>query len=306
MRRFGNRYHREWLGRLFAIALLMLLVQACGPAEAPLMWKAEHNGKTMYLFGTIHVGKSDMYPLHPVIEDAFKQATHIGVEVDVHNFQKAEDARKTAAQMATKSASQPDPKLTTELENKLKKGLEAHGQGALYSQYRYWYLVQYLAGLSGVAKGSESLAAEHGVEMHLLGKRDPSQKVVELETPQRQFRVFVELAQADPANYWKIFMEPDPKVDDVDMIFSLWMTGNEASFASSFLAPASTAKYKLYYEKLLFERNHEMVTKIEGYIKQDARYFVAVGAGHFLGEQGITALLRKKGWKLELVSGSEK
>jgi uncharacterized protein YbaP (TraB family) len=57
------------------------------------------------------------------------------------------------------------------------------------------------------------------------------------------------------------------------------------------------------YEQLIVERNAMMVNGIDSLIRQDGT-FVAVGAGHLSGEQGLIQLLRKKGYKLRKVQAT--
>jgi uncharacterized protein YbaP (TraB family) len=53
------------------------------------------------------------------------------------------------------------------------------------------------------------------------------------------------------------------------------------------------------YEKLLYTRNKNMVSKITEYLQTHETYFVIVGAGHLVGERGIVELLRKRGYLVE-------
>ena len=46
--------------------------------------------------------------------------------------------------------------------------------------------------------------------------------------------------------------------------------------------------------KLLDERNTAMTAKIERFLQTSKSYFVAVGAGHLVGDKGILAQLRRK------------
>ena len=46
--------------------------------------------------------------------------------------------------------------------------------------------------------------------------------------------------------------------------------------------------------KLLDERNTAMAAKIERFLQTPKSYFVAVGAGHLVGDKGILAQLRRK------------
>ena len=51
--------------------------------------------------------------------------------------------------------------------------------------------------------------------------------------------------------------------------------------------------------KLLDDRNTPMTTKIERFLQTPKSYFVAVGAGHLVGDQGILSRLRRKNFRVE-------
>jgi hypothetical protein len=52
-------------------------------------------------------------------------------------------------------------------------------------------------------------------------------------------------------------------------------------------------------EKLIYERNRTMASKIEGFFRTGEIYFVIVGAGHLVGDQGIVEILKGKGYLVE-------
>ena len=51
--------------------------------------------------------------------------------------------------------------------------------------------------------------------------------------------------------------------------------------------------------KLFDDRNTAMTAKIEQFLQTPESYFVAVGAGHLVGEQGILSQLRRKNFTVE-------
>jgi uncharacterized protein YbaP (TraB family) len=51
--------------------------------------------------------------------------------------------------------------------------------------------------------------------------------------------------------------------------------------------------------KLLDDRNTAMTAKIEHFLQTPKSYFVAVGAGHLVGEQGILSQLQRKSFRVE-------
>jgi hypothetical protein len=42
-----------------------------------------------------------------------------------------------------------------------------------------------------------------------------------------------------------------------------------------------------------------MTSKIEGFLAGTGRYFVVVGAGHLVGEEGIISLLERRGFSAQ-------
>ncbi|HLV41085.1 MAG TPA: TraB/GumN family protein [Brumimicrobium sp.] len=63
----------------------------------------------------------------------------------------------------------------------------------------------------------------------------------------------------------------------------------------------STLHYIDLYKDLIVDRNINMVAGIDTIIHQFNSTFIAVGAAHLLGEQGIVPLLKAKGYTIELV-----
>jgi hypothetical protein len=53
------------------------------------------------------------------------------------------------------------------------------------------------------------------------------------------------------------------------------------------------------YKKLILERNKSMASKIEEFLRTKETYFVIVGAGHLVGNQGIIEILKGKGYHVE-------
>lgn len=63
----------------------------------------------------------------------------------------------------------------------------------------------------------------------------------------------------------------------------------------------STLNYINLYKDLIIDRNINMTKGIDTIVHQNRSAFIAVGAAHLLGNQGIVPLLRAKGYTVELV-----
>ncbi len=79
-----------------------------------------------------------------------------------------------------------------------------------------------------------------------------------------------------------------------------WKSGDEDKMEAIIARSANEdSNIASMYEKLLYERNRRMVSKIEGYLRTDQVHFVVVGAGHLVGREGIINLLKNKGYSVE-------
>ena len=60
------------------------------------------------------------------------------------------------------------------------------------------------------------------------------------------------------------------------------------------------ADFKFFEEDFLIKRNHNWVNKIKKQINEETS-FIAVGAAHLYGEEGLVALLRKEGYTVKAI-----
>jgi uncharacterized protein YbaP (TraB family) len=79
-----------------------------------------------------------------------------------------------------------------------------------------------------------------------------------------------------------------------------WTSGDTKAMESILTKSVSEdGRLAFILEKLVYERNRKMVSKIEDYLKEKETYFVMVGAGHLVGDRGIIEILKGKGYLVE-------
>ena len=61
--------------------------------------------------------------------------------------------------------------------------------------------------------------------------------------------------------------------------------------------------YDELLDRLIDQRNYKMAETIQNLVGENSsqRYFFAIGAGHFWGDNGINTLLQEKGYSLEKI-----
>jgi uncharacterized protein YbaP (TraB family) len=55
----------------------------------------------------------------------------------------------------------------------------------------------------------------------------------------------------------------------------------------------------LLYDRLLVNRNRNWLPKLDALLTRPGRAFVVVGAGHLVGPDGLLAMFKAKGYKVE-------
>src|ERR1700721_1683880 len=101
---FPARRIPAWVHRcLLGLALVACAAGAEAPPAAKIfLWEVKSATNSIYVFGSVHVAKPDFYPLPQPVEDAYRQADEVVVEVDIS------DAAKLTNSVALLTYAPPD------------------------------------------------------------------------------------------------------------------------------------------------------------------------------------------------------
>jgi uncharacterized protein len=265
------------------------------------LYRVRHDGKTSYLFGTIHVGKQGFFPLEPEVTQALSQASSLVLELDTRfhePFQRALVKYGTypAGESITDHLS---PQALARLEAALAKaGIALRN----VEGYRPWLVANILVG-SEIEK--HGYHRSNGVEGFLLTAAVQQKKRVrELETADYQLSLFASLDDAQQEQY---LLE---NLDDLDNgkalrksagLIDAWSTADSARIAALAheLTTGDTVSATFMDRTLLRQRNPQMTAHIEAIMRSDEVAFVGIGLLHLVGEDSIPELLRRRGYDVE-------
>ncbi|MCF6193314.1 MAG: TraB/GumN family protein, partial [Kangiellaceae bacterium] len=68
---------------LFILGIILFTTCILANNGKPDLWKVEKNGNVSYLFGSIHLGSKDMYPLSDIVSKAYQRTSDLVVEIDI-------------------------------------------------------------------------------------------------------------------------------------------------------------------------------------------------------------------------------
>ena len=283
-----------------ALALLVLVVPALAamPATAvSYLWEASSLTNRVYLFGTVHAGKRDWYPLPRAVEEAFDESRVLVVEADITNA--AAMARSSKAMMYAWPANL-STHVPAEDYARFKRLLPRYSitEGEVI-QIKPFMAVSLLVFSEWARQG---YLPNYGVDAYLIGKAKAAHKpIVELEGVDSQIRLMDSLTDKENLTLFKgtlDALESGLTDEQVKGMVAAWEAGDPRAM----LEVARRYNEKIpgareFENKFIWSRHGAMLAKIEGYLNQSKdRHFIAVGALHLAGPDGLVEMLRKKGY----------
>ena len=284
-----------------AFTFLLLLIFSFTLEAKSLLYKTSSSTSTVYILGSIHLAKPEIYPLDKVIEQAYNSSDVLVVELDAESPESAMAMQTAMVQLGM----YPNGKsLKTELSSQTYKQLEAYAVKTglplqMLEQMRPWVVILQLSVMEMMRLG---YSPELGIDKHFVdqAKRD-KKSILALETIEEQMALLSRDDKAYQDNLLRYTLESMSEMEPMlNSLSSSWKEGDAKTIENMFLLSMKDDKsLNEIYDALITERNYKMTEKVQGFLKTDKDYFVVVGAGHVIGKEGIVDLLQKRGYKVD-------
>lgn len=280
------------------------------PNGQSIFWKIEKPGiKPSYLLGTMHVTDPRVLRMPAGAQEAANSADVIIVESDeVLDDKKAAIAllAKPELSMFTDGStitSRLTPEQTTELEAGLKKrGLAL----SAVNRMKPWIISSFVAlprcELTRKADGDAFLDKKIAEDAAKAGKR-----VMGLETYAEQLTALNDLPMDFHVRSLIEALQLGDKMSDInETMITLYLKGDIGAIVPMLQAmePQKTSEkdpdYARFEQRIVLDRNKVMATRAAPTLNQ-GNAFMAVGALHLPGDQGLVALLRAQGFSVTAV-----
>jgi uncharacterized protein YbaP (TraB family) len=274
--------------------LLLALLVAAGSAEASsgCVWKVTGpTGGTLYLGGSVHALKSSDYPLPAAYNRAFDSSERIVFEVEPKALEGSGDALIKAGHYPAGDSlkNHVDPRTYDYLRRifALMRIPESK-----YSKYRPWLLVLLLdSPQSGV---SDDLGVDEFLTKRAKANSKPA---FGLESAREHSAVFSGLSDKQSEALLLVSLIPQTGGGDSGSVMAAWRRGDVDALTR--MTHASYADFPAFGNRILSARNQNWMPKIETFLRSGKTYFVVVGAAHLGGGDGLLAMLKGRGYRLE-------
>jgi uncharacterized protein len=289
---------KKTISVIFLIAAFICAGYSFSYAERNFLWRVQSKGNTVYVLGSIHLLKKDVYPLSRAIEGAFEKSNVLAVEADVSDISRL-DLQKLMESAFYPAGDSLDKHVSGETFNLIKDETARAGlpMELVYNQ-KPWFLALTLESVELMKSGYDP---NYGIDKHFLSKAEGRKKISELESLDYQINLLAGLNDEEQELFLLYTLrELKILVQEVDKLVDAWKSGATEKMESTITRSlAEDKRFYAIYDTLIYKRNRNMAQKIEGYLKTNGTYFVVVGAAHLLGDKGIIQLLKDRGYSVE-------
>ena len=284
--------------RLILLALFALAACHSAPVDMkhPALWEVTGpDGVKGFLFGTVHALPDGLAWKTPAIDRAIGQSTTLVLEIIDPSDENA--ARAAFVRLGTTPGQPPlgqrvDPAQREALRAALAKtGLKP----AQFASLEDWAAA---LTLSFALEARDGYVPDNGADRALLaaaGKRP----VVGLETLEGQLGLFDALSAREQRSLLGAIVAESAGDEADKKLVKAWAEGDVATLDRE--AHAGMMADPRLREALLVSRNRRWAEQIDAMLKAGKRPFVAVGAAHVAGIDGLPEMLAARGFTVKRV-----
>jgi len=268
-----------------------------GPFVRGVLWAATHpGGQVSYILGTIHSDDPRVLDLPPAVTAALEKSDTFMMEV----LMTPQAIFKMAQRMMLTGAEDLENVLGTPLFDRAVRAMEAKGLPSMAARKLKPWVVAMMLSIPATQTG-------RFLDLELHRRAVAAGKTVHgLESVDEQMDVFDQLSMEEQVAYLRETLDLLPHMPGMFAgMLSRYLDGDLQGLARIVEASMESSKTMAadqLMERLNDNRNRLMVTRMAPHLRTGGA-FVAVGALHLAGEQGILNLLHQQGYGLAAVDG---
>lgn len=292
---------------LFLLALggVRAETQAQTAPNRGALFKLELGGHTAYLFGTIHVGAADFYPLEPRVMQALQRATVLALEVDPLGDQ-AQIMRAVREHGLYANGRGPaSAELPASYRPRLARLLRRYAiEDDAAARMKPWMLASLLTISEFAAQGYDaSLAVDTWLSQQARARK---LRVVELESVAGQMALFNRMSMAEQALFLQegiTAIEEQEQASQAREIAGAWRNADMAALDALARKAAADRTFsgRFVQTVLLDGRNPGLADGVAALLAREKNSLVAIGVLHLLGTGSVPELLKQRGVAVERI-----
>jgi uncharacterized protein YbaP (TraB family) len=292
--------------RAIYIFLFTIGLFSCAKAQTGhgLCWKVSGNGlkKHCYLYGTMHVSDQRVFLWTDAAKSAFAKSKRVYTELPEDEI--GSPLELLASLILPDSLSLPNILDSVDysmvhqyFSDELSVPLEP------FHRFPPLFVMMMLDPSAGSMAGDED--AENYLDRYIyLEAKKKGKKTDGIETLKEQMSVFTAISVNKQA-FWLVeavrqYLSDENFIDrESNVLLEDYLKGDLEALYQKYVVQNSVFFPHEFIEVFIIERNHNMANRAEVLYRKYGKTFIAVGALHLPGPDGVIALLRKKGYQVE-------
>lgn len=302
--------------------LVLAVYDQADAGSRGLLWKATNGSNTLYLLGTAHMDRSNVYPFHKSLRAALASAQEVIFELD---FNDPEGMAQFVAMQTWSDGTTLKDHVSAELYAQTVQVFAALGlPEAMVSSYKPWALATALTNLS--FQDETTTGAPMAIDLYLNAAAVNAGKIIgAVETYALQGGIFDTLSPEYQEEYLASYVAitlsamsgetPDMTEEEMqaaqealacqqqmlDAMMEAWKTGDAAAFEEIYNKAAIVTSDDELNARLFTDRDPNMIAYAARLLEREGEnvFFLAVGAGHMVDPGGIVSGLRALGYSVE-------
>ena len=278
--------------------VIMAIFGFCGSAFAESsVWVVRQGDLTTYLGGTCHVLRRSDYPLPMEFDKAYRSSDGIVFEADpgLLNSPRMQQllAREAFFRDGTTLEDVLRPETYRLLEDYcLRNNLDPAAFARLKPATAALSLLSMELQRHGIDQG--------GVDEHFYQRAVADGKGRQaLETVEQQVAFILSMAEGREDRFIEYSLTDLERLEEVfESLIVAWRVGDETTI-SNLVNADFQQQFPEIYRVLFTERNAAWLPAIEGYIATPEKELILVGVGHLVGDDGLLAMLRRRGYQVQ-------
>lgn len=259
--------------------------------ERSSLWRVDGPNGPLYLFGTLHGGLSDISwdDLPPDVHEAFTESHTVVLEADASKINK-----RAVSRLGTLPRRDSLRQILGERRfDKLSMAVDAPPR--VVDRMQPWMAYTMLAG--GMLGDGKSVDEIVKLEARVMDKR-----LAYLETVQSQIDLLRD--QIDASLLSAVIDKINEMNEQTRRLIESYRAGDIEGLEESIFRAQQAPSHSELYDELFEKRNRAWMPAIEDHLEH-GYVFVAVGAGHLVGDVSVVRMLEEKGHEVERVGPAD-
>lgn len=279
-----------------ALLLVLALLFVVPVSADSSVWRVSDGSRHIYLAGTIHLLRSQDYPLPAVYEKAYQDSDRLYFETDIGGLSDMGLQQRMLQQLTY----QDGRTLRTVLNEEAYAALEAYTQSvgmplAMMQTFKPGLLTSTLSVIEFQKLGFTPQGVDAYFHTRAMGDGKPRG---ELESIDDQIALLAAMGEGYESEFVLYSLADFGQIGDIiEPMVSAWRAGDVDELESRFIKPMLENTPELY-ESVLVRRNEAWFPRIEAMFSQEGTEYVLVGAAHLVGDHGLLAMLAERGYEI--------